>query len=257
MALPLSIIIPTRNEEKYLPRLLEAIKRQTARPMEIIVADNHSDDRTVEIAKSYGCIIVLGGKHPSIGRNSGARHATQPYLLFFDADVQIQDDFLEKNLDEFMQRGLGVASCLTETDSTKFIDKAGTAVNNLYYITTERFIKNAGGFCIFAKKAIHERIGGFDETLLIAEDQDYAVRASHISKYRFLRSRKVVFSLRRYEVEGKVKLFLKYLKIYYYTTFKGKLKEGIIPYSFSHEYGKEKKNEEVKKSASHTDPKHS
>jgi glycosyltransferase involved in cell wall biosynthesis len=241
MALPLSIIIPTRNEEKYLPRLLEAIGRQTARPIEVIVADNHSTDRTVEIAKSFECRVVPGGNHPSIGRNSGARHATQPYLLFFDADVQIADDFLEKTMEEFMQRGLGVASCLTITDSSQFIDKAGTALNNFYYIATEQFIKNAGGFCIFAKKEIHEKIGGFDETLQIAEDQDYAVRASKISQYRFLRSRRVVFSLRRYEVEGKFKLFLKYLQIYYYTTFKGKLKKGIIPYSFSHEYNDDRK----------------
>src|SRR4051812_44629255 len=155
MALPLSIIIPTRNEEKYLPRLLDAIKRQTARPMEIFVADNHSTDRTVEIAKSYGCHIVPGGKHPSIGRNSGARHATQPYLLFFDADVQFPDDFLEKNFEEFLKRDLGVASVLSTTDTKSIFDKIGTELNNFYYVATEQLIKNAGGYCIFAKKEIH------------------------------------------------------------------------------------------------------
>jgi glycosyltransferase involved in cell wall biosynthesis len=61
MALPLSVIIPTRNEEDFLPRLLDGIVRQSQRPSEVIVADNHSSDRTREIAKEYGCIIVPGG----------------------------------------------------------------------------------------------------------------------------------------------------------------------------------------------------
>lgn len=255
MALPLTVIIPTRNEEKYLPRLLDDLMEQTQRPFEVIVADNHSTDRTREIAKAYNCHVVQGGDHPAIGRNNGARYATQPYLLFFDADVQIPRDFLEKNMAEFMKHHYGVASCLSTPDSNKFIDKAGTAINNFYYVATEQLLKNAVGFCIFAKKSVHERIKGFDETLQIAEDQDYAVRASHIVKYGFLRSRKVVVSLRRYEVEGKLKLFFKYLKIYYYTTFRGKLKKGIIPYSFSHEYGHHKNA--PKHSASQKDPKRS
>lgn len=246
MALPLSIIIPTRNEEKYLPRLLEDIKKQTVQPSEIIVADNHSTDKTPEIAKSYGCKVVRGGDHPAIGRNSGAKEAAQPYLLFFDADVQIPVDFLEKNMAEFIDRGLGVASCLSTPDSKKIIDRIGTAANNTYYSVTEQMLKNAVGYCIFAKKDVHDEIGGFDETIQIAEDQDYAVRASKIAKFSYLRSSKVVVSLRRYEVEGKVKLFFKYLKIYFYTTFKGKLKHGIIPYSFSHDYGEKKEKKEKK-----------
>ena len=77
----------------------------------------------------------------------------------------------------------------------------------------------------------------FDETIQIAEDQDYAIRASQVSKFGYLHSRKVIASLRRYQVEGKSRLVLKYLKIYLYTAFRNKLRKGVIPYSFTHKYG--------------------
>ena len=48
-----SIIIPTYSSEKTLPICLESIKRQTYKNVEVIVADNFSTDRTVEIARSY------------------------------------------------------------------------------------------------------------------------------------------------------------------------------------------------------------
>ena len=62
----LSIIIPTYNEEKYLPELLKSIKEQNFSSYEIIVADNDSNDNTVKIAESYGCKVVSGGL-PAIG----------------------------------------------------------------------------------------------------------------------------------------------------------------------------------------------
>ncbi len=82
----ISIIIPTKNEEKYLPQLLESIKKQTVQPYEIIVADAGSTDRTVEIAKKYGAKVVKGGL-PGVGRNNGARAAKGDIFVFLDADT--------------------------------------------------------------------------------------------------------------------------------------------------------------------------
>ena len=57
----LSIIIPTYNEEWYLPKLLDSLDNQTFSDFEIIVADNHSKDCTVSVAKKHGCRVVKGG----------------------------------------------------------------------------------------------------------------------------------------------------------------------------------------------------
>ena len=70
----LSIITPTLNEEKFLLVLLESIKNQSFNDLEIIVADAGSRDKTMEMAKSFGCQIVKGGL-PAKGRNEGAKIA--------------------------------------------------------------------------------------------------------------------------------------------------------------------------------------
>ena len=62
----ISIIIPTLNEEKYLPLLLSSIKKQNFNDYEIIIADAGSDDKTLEIVKNYNCKIKIDGKKPSI-----------------------------------------------------------------------------------------------------------------------------------------------------------------------------------------------
>ena len=71
------------NEEKYLPALLDSMKKQKYKNFEIIVSDNFSKDKTRSIAKSYGCRIVNGGSY-SDGRNKGANAAKGKYLLFLD-----------------------------------------------------------------------------------------------------------------------------------------------------------------------------
>ena len=96
----LSIIIPTLNEEKYLPKLLESIKKQNIKSYEIIVADSNSNDKTREIARKFGCKVVKGRKNPGSGRNNGAKVAKGSILFFIDADCYIEDNFLQKALNK-------------------------------------------------------------------------------------------------------------------------------------------------------------
>ena len=81
-----SIVVPTKNEEAYLPILLASLRGQTFQDFEIIVADAHSTDRTREIALQAGAKVVDGGM-PGPGRNRGAAVAQGEIIFFFDADV--------------------------------------------------------------------------------------------------------------------------------------------------------------------------
>ena len=81
ISVKLSIIIPTYNEEEYLPKLLYSIKEQEFKDYEIIVADAGSVDRTREIAESNGCKVIEGGL-PAVGRNNGAKIAKGKYFYF-------------------------------------------------------------------------------------------------------------------------------------------------------------------------------
>lgn len=92
----LSIVIPAKNEEIYLPKLLKSIKKQNFCDYEIIVADADSIDRTKEIAQKYRAKVVKGGM-PGRGRNAGAKVAKGEVLLFLDADVLLPQIFFKHN----------------------------------------------------------------------------------------------------------------------------------------------------------------
>jgi glycosyltransferase involved in cell wall biosynthesis len=90
----ISVIVPTWNEELWLTDLL---KHLIGRPeiLEIIVADNASTDRTVEVSQEMGAKVVVGGT-PSQGRNVGAGIARGEILLFTDADVFVDDAIIDE-----------------------------------------------------------------------------------------------------------------------------------------------------------------
>jgi len=69
----------------------------------------------------------------------------------------------------------------------------------------------APGFCILIRRALHEAIGGFDETLLLAEDHDYVQRAARHGRFGVLTTVRIPVSIRRMEEEGLFPLMLKYL----------------------------------------------
>ena len=89
-----SVIVPARNEEACLGTCLESLAAQTGVPLEIIVVDDHSTDRTRAIALSFPAVRVIeAGPLPEgwTGKNNavvtGAREARGQWLLFTDADT--------------------------------------------------------------------------------------------------------------------------------------------------------------------------
>ncbi|MCS7251668.1 MAG: glycosyltransferase [Thermoflexus sp.] len=206
----ISVIIPTLNEAAYLPFLLEALGRQTRRPDEVIVADAGSEDGTPEIAQAWGAQVVRGGR-PAVGRNAGARVARGTWLVFLDADVVPRSDFIEKAFQEIKDRRLDIATCLMEPLSPRPTDRVFHEVANGYLLALQWVSPRAPGFCILVRRDLHEAIGGFDETLLLAEDHDYVQRASCRGRFGVLTSVRILVSTRRVEEEGPFSLLLKYL----------------------------------------------
>ena len=214
----LDIIIPTKNEEKYLPKLLNSIKMQNIKDIEIIIADAGSTDKTKEIAKKYHCKIVKGGM-PAKGRNQGAKYSKGEYFVFIDADVILPDGFLKEALKEFEERGLDIAGTLQLPISTgnklkDFICRIIYAIPNQWMKSMEKFKKPYMQICMFVKKETYKKTGGFDEKIIYAEDSEYAKRASKSGKFGILRAGKIMNSPRRIEKEG-----LKFiLKVIYFNT---------------------------------------
>ena len=238
----LSIIIPTLNEEKYLPLLLREIKKQNFKEdYEIIVADADSNDRTVEIAKSFGCNITEGGL-PAKGRNEGAKIARGEIFLFLDADnIYLPDNFLTDLLSEFKKRKLSVASFTICPDGNGF-DKFAYEFYNFWVKLTQRFFAYATN-AVLVKIEIFEKINGFDEEIKIGEDHDFAKRAAKIGRFGFIKTEPVLTSIRRFERDGRFKTYSKYLLAGIYMFFLGPVKSDIFRYRFD---GLTNKNNKIK-----------
>ncbi len=231
-----SIIIPTYNEEQYLPLLLKDIKEQTRQPHEVIIADAHSTDRTREIAHMNGARVVEGGL-PSAGRNAGAAVARTKLLIFFDADVRFPSStYLEDTLDEMKSRNLDIATCDIKASDGQMIDALLYKAYNGYTRLTEKLKPHAPGFCIFIMREIHEKISGFDEEVKLAEDHDYVQRAAHYGSFGVLRSAPILTSTRRLQKDGRLKTMAKYAACELHMSTLGSVKHDLFNYRFG--YGK-------------------
>ena len=231
----ISIIIPTYNEEEYLPKLLESIKSQDFTDYEIIVADAQSDDNTRNIAKEYGCVVVEGGL-PGPGRNRGAEVAQGEILLFLDSDLELTENYLSNVIEEFESEDLGIAITQMTPLSEKKRDKYLHDLANWFMIAVEN-IKPHGAGCygIISKKELHDEVNGFDENLSFGEDTDYIERVAEISEFKVLRNARIGVSTRRLEEEGLYTLLKQYGKSTV-NDFRGKRTSAEdLGYEFGHD----------------------
>lgn len=232
----LSIVIPTKNEEAFLPRLLASIRAQTLQPSEVIVADAWSTDRTREVAASFGARVVDGGM-PGPGRNRGAAHARTEYVLFLDADVELDDErFLEQAVASMKERGLDLATCDVFPQSDAVLDHVMHGAYNRYVRALGSAFPHAPGFCMLVRKSVHDAIGGFDESVTFCEDHDYARRAARVGSFGFLPF-KVPVSVRRLDRDGRANIALKFMLAEIHLAVLGPIKHDLFNYSFGHGKG--------------------
>ncbi|HRY59791.1 MAG TPA: glycosyltransferase [Patescibacteria group bacterium] len=227
----ISIIIPTLNEEIYLPKLLKSIKEQDYENYEVIIADAGSTDSTKDIAREFDCKIVRGGL-PAVGRNAGGEVARGKYLLFLDADVVLHNDFIKKALKEFEERSLDIATCRFYPLSDRYIDILLHQVYFIYMLVLQYSSPKAPGFCILSRRWVFNMTRGFDEKIRVGEDHDYCIRASKFGAFRILKKPKLYVSVRRLEKEGRLGLATKYVTYSVYKNLTGK-DFPLMKYEFS------------------------
>ncbi|MEK6874228.1 MAG: glycosyltransferase [Nanoarchaeota archaeon] len=233
----ISIVIPTLNEETYLPKILQSIKQQGMHT-EVIVADGGSSDRTEKIARQFGAKVVKGGL-PGIGRNAGAKVARGDIICFFDADVILPKGFLKKNIQEFQSYHLDMATTFVKEDSNRLDDWIIHRLWNLCYILFSRIRAFGCGFHIIVKKSWFKNVGGFDESILLGEDYDFTSRC-HKAGARFgvLRGLPIIVSVRRLKKEGRLLFVIKMIGAFVYTMLCGPIRTNIFHYELgNHKLG--------------------
>lgn len=167
-----SIIITTRNEDQHISACLRSIKRQTYKPIEIIVVDNNSTDRTKVVARDHTRLIFDAGPERSAQRNFGAKKAKGEYLLFLDADMVLTPKVVEESVSLIINH--------------KSIIHAVTIPEKSFGIgfwarckALERECYEGVGWmeaARFYRKEIFEKLGGFDDRLTGPEDFELSQR---------------------------------------------------------------------------------
>ena len=233
----LSIIIPALNEQQYLPSLLSSIIRQSPSvEHEIVIADAGSQDKTVEIALSYGCTVVPGGLAAK-GRNQGGKAAKGDLFLFLDPEVLLPNGFLQRILSEFKERNLDIASCAIEPIVEKWMPRFAFPgfFFDLLYNWPARLSQSVFPYAsalLLVKKGIHEKLGGFNESIRIGEDHDYARRGARFGRYGFLTSSKLPLFMRRCQKMGVLRTNLRYLLCNLFNSLLGEVKSDVFRYNF-------------------------
>lgn len=226
-----SVVIPTLDEEAYLPHLFDSLDRQTLRVREVIVVDASSRDRTVDIARQRGARVIEGGGLPGFSRNLGAREARGAWLLFLDADLRLPPDTLERMLDEMHRARLDAASTAFVPDHGGLGLRLQHRLSSDYFWLSSRlgWSHSIGGF-LFVRRSLHERIGGFDERVRVAEDQDYALRLARAGRYRFTRRPVVEIAARRFDTQGLWRMSAKWLAIELHRMVRGEIRSDRFTY---------------------------
>ncbi len=212
-----SIIVPTLNEEKYLPNLLNDLFRQKEKDFEVIVVDGYSQDKTKEIALAYKKKLDLfffqsDKKNVAIQRNFGAQKAQGQYLVFLDADSRIQSTFLYKVKKNILKnKGLVFLPFIKPDKKNKIYQPLFDLANLLIEFIQMTPKKFSLGGSVIIEKNFFQLIGGFNDKLFISEDHELIQRVSDWGvKIKFIKNSPIVFSLRRIKKEGEIKFFYKY-----------------------------------------------
>lgn len=204
-----SVVVPARNEEKLLPRLLDTVEvaRRAyaggADEVEVVVADNVSTDGTAEVARAAGARVVSVEKRV-IGavRNGGARDARGEILVFVDADIRMHSGTFDA-IDAALATGRVVGGA---TGVRLERMSAGLAATYAALMPLVWLLRMDTG-PTFVRRSDFEAVGGYDECLLVAEDVALLLalrrlgrsRGQHLTR---LRTAKAIASVRKFDVYG-------------------------------------------------------
>lgn len=175
----LSFIIPAFNEEYHLGGVLDSIRENAGEHVqyEIIVVDNGSRDRTVEIAEKKGdlCLHAPGCTISSL-RNLGALEANADIFVFLDADVYLGKDW-SRHIRAVMDKVLSEPHIIT--GSIYGISEENNWIEMVWFAprTTRKEINYINGGHLIIHKSLFSRVGGFDRELETGEDYDICARA--------------------------------------------------------------------------------
>lgn len=259
-----SFVIPTLNEELFLPKLLQSLSKQKADNFEVIIIDGFSEDRTKSAAQEYAKKMPITfmqhkARNVSIQKNFGANLAKGKYIIFLDADNMLPPLYTKK-AESIIEKKKG----LVFNPYYQLYEKKEFQEMQLVVPLWNRFVElsqnTAKPFSIGAgmiwERNFYLLIGGFDEKAPFAEDHEL-IRAAHAwgVKAKTLPNLYMIVSIRRMKKEGRLPLYYKYITAHWHLLFKEKIDKAMFTYEMGgkgydkliKDYNKGDLSEEAKK----------
>jgi glycosyltransferase involved in cell wall biosynthesis len=171
-----SIVIPTHNSRGTLRVCLESVKNQNYPLQEVIVADNFSEDETINIAGEFGTIIIEHcGRpgNPASTRNVGILKSSGKYVLLLDSDEILSEGAVQNCVKLHKKENVGMIKIPLVFVGIDFWGKCSAYWKNCNYLVNKQTV---GSIPRFFVKEIILAAGLFNENLTIGEDWELYAR---------------------------------------------------------------------------------
>jgi glycosyltransferase involved in cell wall biosynthesis len=165
-----TVVVTTRDVERTLEACLRSIRAQDHQPLELLVVDNSSTDRTGEIAARLADVVLIGGPERSAQRNLGVATARGEWLLWIDADMLLAPDVVSSALAAADRAGAAAVSIPETTVGPGFWTACRALERSCYLDDPSLFNPR------LLRRELLTAMGGFDEAMAGPEDADLRIR---------------------------------------------------------------------------------
>jgi len=207
--LRVSVIIPALNEERHIEACLLSIKTQTLKPLEIIVCDGNSEDKTREIARKYADKVLIEKRRSAAAeRQKGAMAAKGDVLAFIDSDSIADPRWLEQITKAFSNKQVSGAYGPVLIFDGNPIDRFMSQYIFTQYIKLSHMLgkPSPAGINMAVRRSSFLKVKGFDISLKTMEDIELFRRLAKIGQIAFCPAM-VFTSARRLKKWGYLKFF--------------------------------------------------
>ena len=218
----ISIVIPALNEEQALPKLAEVLARLDPAPFEVLLVEGGSEDRTRELAKSYGWRAISSPRGRGVQINKGAQAARGELVLILHADTYPPKDAMAVIEETFEDHYVALASftpIIRGPEKTRWLTTAHNWAKTWYAPLLFRphlFFRGVrllfGDHGMFFRRETFLKYGGCDPAAKVMEEADLCIRMARAGKVRLV-PRAIETSDRRIAQWGGLKSNWIYLKV--------------------------------------------
>lgn len=189
----LTIVIPCKNEEKYIAHLLNSLHEQIGiHDVRIIIADISTDNtkQVIEENKKDLNVVVIEGGPVSAAKNNGAKLVTTPYILFIDSDVRFFNNLVISDTVTLLEKeNLDLIGLNIKCYDNDHVAKVSFSIFNIVNKIMSNFIPFAVGAYMLTRTDKFRELGGFPEKYPTSEDfhlsKKYNVKKFKIANHYF------------------------------------------------------------------------